>query len=158
MNPSGPALPPHFFEDFKPGAQFVTGTRVISGSDVMAFAHLTGDTNPLHTDPVYARNSRFGQPIAHGLLGLSVASGLFAELGIYRGTAVAFLGIDHWTFHGPIFFGDEVRAHMTVTGVRRSDSRPEQGIVSRNIALVREGETLQSGSAPILMRCRSNRG
>ena len=78
-------------------------------SDVVAFAGLSGDYNPIHVDhhavpPVIA----FGQPVAHGLLGLSIASGLASQSP--RGSTLSpFFAIEDWKFLQPIAFGDTVR-------------------------------------------------
>ena len=64
-----------YFEDFEVGARFVTAGRTVTESDVMSFAGLSGDMNPLHVDREFARGTAFGEPVAHGLLVLSIAAG-----------------------------------------------------------------------------------
>jgi len=55
-------------------------TKKISAEDVETFANLTGDKNPVHLDEAYARSTRFGKRIAHGMLGASLIS---TVLGMY---------------------------------------------------------------------------
>ena len=89
---------PMYFEDFEVGATFSTAARTITESDVMAFAGVSGDFNPLHVDREFCGTLPYGEPIAHGLLVLSVASGLGVQTGIFSGTNLAFLGIEEWRF------------------------------------------------------------
>ena len=65
-----------YFEELAVGEVVESPGRTITEADVVFFANLSGDFNPLHTDAEYARTTTFGERIAHGLLGLSVASGL----------------------------------------------------------------------------------
>ena len=88
----------------------------------MAFSGLSGDYNPIHTDAEFAGKSHFKQRIAHGMLGLSILTGLGSRSGILDGSAIAFLGIEEWKFAGPILFGDTVHVRMTVIDVRPSST------------------------------------
>jgi acyl dehydratase len=65
-----------YFETMELGSRFASEPRTITEHDVLAFAELTGDRHPHHVDPAWARESRFGEQIAHGLLVLSFAAGM----------------------------------------------------------------------------------
>jgi len=104
-----------FFEDFVPGLRVVSVGRTVSEHDVVAFAGLSGDFNQIHTDAEFARNTPFGQRIAHGLLGLSIASGLAVQTGILGANVIAFREIGEWKFVKPIFFGDTIHVVMEVS-------------------------------------------
>ena len=78
------------FEDFEVGAETVTDSRTVTEADVVAFAGVSGDYNPLHVDVEFARTTPFGERIAHGLLGLAIASGLVSRTGAIEGTTLAF--------------------------------------------------------------------
>src|SRR5437867_4401316 len=106
-----------YFEDFQIGQVFETGGRTITEAAVDGFAGITGDLNPLHTDEQYAATTRWGTRIVHGLLGLSVSTGLFSRLGILEGTAEAFLSMD-MRFREAIRIGDTIRIVAKVTKVR----------------------------------------
>src|SRR3954447_1047320 len=95
-----------YFEEFVVGDEAATPSRTITETDIVQFAGLSSDWNPLHTDAEFAAATPFGQRIAHGLLGLSIASGLMARLGHIDGTAIAFRGIEEWKFSKPIYIGD----------------------------------------------------
>jgi acyl dehydratase len=156
---SQPAVPdpPLHFEDFSPGDVFQTAARTVTAEDIAAFAELTGDKNPLHTDPSFAASTSYGRIIGHGLLGLSILVGLFEDVGIFRGTALAFLGIEDWQFEAPIFVGDTIRGRMTVGDVRRSRSDPRRGIVSRQYELFnQDGEVVQRGTTTVMVRARTD--
>ena len=92
----------------------MTAGRLVTEADVRAFAELSGDRNPIHLDRAAARQAGFEGPIAHGALGLSVATGLANQLELTRGTLVALVGVS-WRFRGPIYYGD--RGHPAPAGV-----------------------------------------
>lgn len=144
--------PPLTFDDFSVGDSYVTPRRTITEADVVAFAGLSGDFNPLHTDQVFAQNTGFGRPIAHGLLVLAVASGLNARMGLADGTTLAFLGIEEWNFRKPVFFGDTVYAKATIVS-KRETSHLEKGIVTRHMEVFNQHDTLvQEGQMIIMLR------
>lgn len=144
------------FEDFQIGDVLETPARTVTADDVMAFARLSGDTNPLHTDPEYARRSPMGQPVAHGLLVLAMATGLSADTGQLTGTALAFLGIDDWRFEAPVFFGDAIRLRWVVTA-KRAASNGKAGVLERRLEIIKQDDTVvQSGVFKTLVRTRGN--
>jgi acyl dehydratase len=117
-----------YFEEFEVGQTFETRGRTLTESDMMTFAGLTGDYNPLHTDSEYAAASRWGGRIVHGLCGLSIATGLFSRLGVLEGTTEAFLSVETH-FHDVMRIGDTIRV---VTRVTRKRALPGQsaGVVA----------------------------
>lgn len=146
---------PMHLEDFKVGQETRTPARTVTEADVVAFAGLSGDFNPIHTDAEFAAATPFKQRIAHGALGLSIATGLGARTGMLDGTAIAFLGIEDWRFTRPIFFGDTVHVRMTVTEVRPS-SKPGSGVLKRRMELLNQrGEVVQAGTFVTLVRSRN---
>lgn len=114
-----PILPRgRYFEEFAVGQRLRTPARTVTEADVVAFAGLSGDYNSIHTDEVYARGSTFGQRVAHGLLGLSIASGLAVRTGILEGTVLAFREIEAWKFSLPVFLGDTIHAVLEIDDVK----------------------------------------
>jgi acyl dehydratase len=103
-----------YFEDFTVGQTLDTQKRTVSEDDIMAFARLTGDDNRIHTDPEFSKTTPFGRQIAHGLLGLSIASGLAWQTGILDGTVLAFREVKEWKFVKPVFIGDTLYVEMQV--------------------------------------------
>lgn len=103
-----------YFEEFTVGQTLDTQKRTIAEEDILTFARLTGDDNRIHTDPEYSKTTVFGRQVAHGLLGLSIASGLAWQTGILDGTVIAFREVDEWKFVKPVFIGDEIYVEMQV--------------------------------------------
>lgn len=146
-------MEPHWFEDFAAGETFETRSRTVTDEDIRAFAEVSGDHNPLHLDDDYAARSAFGGRVAHGVLGLAIASGLVNESGLTRGTLVALAGIE-WRFTRPLRPGDLVRARLRVEGARPT-SGSDRGLVRLAVALVGADDlAFQEGVWTILVRRR----
>jgi acyl dehydratase len=103
-----------WFDEFEAGQQIITPGRTITESDIVSFAGLSGDYNQIHTDAEFAARTPFGQRVAHGLLGLSIASGLAMRTGVLEGTVIAFREINNWKFTNPIFIGDTIHAELNI--------------------------------------------
>lgn len=103
-----------WFEEFEVGQQIVTPGRTVSEGDIVAFAGLSGDYNQIHTNAEFATKTPFGQRVAHGILGLSIASGLAMRSGVLEGTVIAFREINNWKFTNPIYIGDTVHSVLNV--------------------------------------------
>lgn len=141
-----------YFEDFHVGQIIETRSRTITETDLVLFAGWSWDTNPVHTDTVSASQDRFGKPIAHGMLGLSVAMGLVAGTGVFEGSSVALLGIEGWKFHGPIRIGDTVRCRIEITGTRRT-SRGDTGVLERRFTLLNQhDDVVQDGFIGLMVK------
>lgn len=143
-----------YFEDFAVGQVFRTQGRTITESDIASFAGWSWDTNPVHTDWVHSSEGRFGQPIAHGLLGLSVAMGLASRLGIFEQCSVALLDIEGWRFTHRVVAGDTVRCTVRITGTRPTSSG-EHGILEREFVLTnQDGAVVQRGGIGLMVSRR----
>jgi acyl dehydratase len=101
-----------YFEEFQVGDQVATQSRKVTENDIMAFAGLTGDNNRIHTDAEFSSKGPFGKRISHGLLGLSIASGLLWQTGMLDGTVIAFREVNEWKFVKPVFIDDVVHAEL----------------------------------------------
>ena len=143
-----------YLDDLHEGQSFVTQGRTITEADVMSFAAWTGDNNQVHTDAEFAKHTRFGQRIVHGMLGASLCLGLIARTGVFEGSAVALLGIDQWKFTAPVFIGDTVTCTVDILSTRRTSSG-EFGIVERQVTLRNQrGETVQEGRMDLMVLTR----
>lgn len=103
-----------YFEEFEVGQRVGSAGRTVTETDIVAFAGLSGDYNQIHTDAEYSKNTQYGKRVAHGLLGLSIASGLAVQTGILEGTVLFFREINEWRFLKPIFIGDTIHVDLEV--------------------------------------------
>jgi len=103
-----------WFEEFEVGQQIISPGRTITESDIVSFAGLSGDYNQIHTNAEFADKTPFGQRVAHGLLGLSIASGLAMRTGVLEGTVIAFREINNWKFTNPVFIGDTIHVTLNI--------------------------------------------
>lgn len=141
------------FDDLTVGDEWESPRRTITETDVVLFAGLSGDFNPLHMDHNAAEASPFGRPVAHGLLGLSIATGLISQAP--RMDTLAFLAILEWKFHLPIVFGDTISVISRVESLQ-PQARGRRGIVNWHRRVVNQkGQTVQEGRTQTLVRARS---
>ncbi|MEW6642868.1 MAG: MaoC/PaaZ C-terminal domain-containing protein [Pseudomonadota bacterium] len=142
------------FDEFTVGDRYETPRRTIIDADIMQFAGLTADFNPLHTDDIFAAESDFGRRIAHGPMLIGMAFGLASRAGLLDGTALALLDVA-WRFLGPVRPGDTVFAQIHVTETRPS-RKPDRGVVAFRIDMMnQQRDVVQSGAAKILMKRRT---
>ncbi len=139
-----------YYEDFQIGEMFETPSRTITEADVVNFAALSGDYNPLHTDEEFAKEGRFGKRIAHGVLTLAILTGLWDRVGVIEYTVEAFYGIDELKFTKPVFFGDTVHAKVKV---QDKQDRDKNGIiVFENEVINQRIETVLVCKAKLVMK------
>lgn len=142
----------YFFEEFAAGQIVDSPARTVTEADVVAFAALTGDWNAIHSDAEYAARQPYGQRIAHGMLGLSFATGLAMRTGILDETILAFREIRGWKYSLPIFLGDTIRLRVTI-GETRPVPRLDGGLVTMRAELLNQrGELLQHGDWVVLVK------
>ena len=104
--------------------------RVVTESDIDAFARLTGDTNPLHTDEAYAQASRFGQRIAHGMFGAALISAALGTLLPGPGTIFISQTLE---FLKPVYLDEELRVELEVIEVlEKNVLRIKSGVFKNN--------------------------
>ena len=148
-------MTPLYFEDFEIDSEYVTRSRTITEADVVAFAGLSGDFNPLHVDEEFSKKTIFGTRIAHGLLGLSIASGLINQLGIGEGTVIAFLGLT-WNFKDVVRIGDTITVHQRVAE-KRQTSKNDRGILRMAITVLNQhGDVVQEGEHVLMVKKRNS--
>ena len=103
-----------WFEEFEVGRCILTPGRTITESDIVTFAGLSGDYNQIHTNAEFSSKTPFGKRVAHGLLVLSIASGLAMRTGVLEGTVIAFREINNWKFSLPVFIGDTIYVELHI--------------------------------------------
>jgi acyl dehydratase len=118
-------------------------TKTIEQADIDAFAEVTGDHNPVHVDEEFAKTTRFGRRIAHGMLTASLISSVLAnklpgEGSVYLGQTLKFVA--------PVFPGDEITARVTVKEIR--EDKPILKL--ETICVNQRNETVIRGEATVL--------
>jgi len=144
---------PIYLDDLEVGREVATARRTVTEADVMAFAGISGDFNALHTDELFVKeHTPFRGRIAHGLLVLSISSGLRSELDDVR--SVAYLEARR-RFVAPVYPGDTIQARWRVEDIRPSRSRPGTGVVTLSVEVRNQGdEVVQEGTDVWLVAAR----
>jgi|TARA_B100000530_G_scaffold226655_1_gene146209 acyl dehydratase len=144
-----------FWEEWEIGAEFQTASRTITEADVVNFAGISGDYNPLHIDEEFCKQTQFGTRIAHGPLVYSIAAGLLFQLHLYDDTLIAFLGFDSLKFTLPVKIGDTVRVRVEVLE-KRETSKPDRGVMKRLLQVLNQrDEIVQEGVQAFLLKKKS---
>lgn len=136
-----------YFDQINVGDTWISRGRTITETDLVLFSAFTGDWYPLHTDVEYAAKTPFGQRIAHGMLVLSVGTGLLV---IEPHVLVAFYGIDKLRFTGPTFIGDTIHVELEV--INKESSNDKHGLVTLKLDLVgNKGDTKLTATCRVLL-------
>jgi acyl dehydratase len=147
--------PAFYFEDFSVGDTFITPSRTVGLAEIATFAGLSGDYNPIHTDVEFAKESQFGQRIAHGVLGMSILTGLITRLGVFEASTIALLGIEEWRFKGPVFDGDTIHVKVLIED-KKLTTDGKRGVLRWRYQLMNQrDEVVQEGVMPLLVKCRA---
>ncbi|MHC8944153.1 MaoC family dehydratase [Advenella incenata] len=118
-----------YLEELSPGDVYQHSvTRTVTETDNLLFCALTHNTQPLHLDEEFGRESIYGSRVVNSIytLGLVVGVGV-TELTL--GTTLGNLGFGEISFPNPVRVGDTIRSETEVINCRRSSSRPDAGIV-----------------------------
>ena len=150
---SSPTFQPRgkYFEAFEIGQTLITAGRTITESDIVSFAGISGDFNQMHVDAQYAAAGEFGQRVAHGLLVVSIVTGLIVQTGLMEGTVLAFRELD-WKFSRVVVIGDTVRAKLEITRLKTLP-RVGGGRVNAKITVLNQDDlAVHRGNMVLLMR------
>jgi acyl dehydratase len=135
-----------FFDDVTVGQEWISVGRTVTEADLVNFAGISGDYNPIHMDAEFARSTPYKGRLAHGLLILSFGSGLAIYCPPMR--TLAFKSIQEWLFKEPVFIGDTVRLRARVLNIaprargRRAEVTWLRQIVNQHDKVVQEGKTV----------------
>lgn len=144
-----------YFDDVEVGQEWESLGRTVTEADIVNFAGLSGDFNPIHLDHEFSRSTVFQRPIAHGLLVFAMGSGLGLFSPPMR--TLALLAVREWHFRGPVFIGDtiKVRARVIEKEVR---SRGKRGAVTWQRQIFnQEGKIVQEGITVTIVEGRAAR-
>jgi 3-hydroxybutyryl-CoA dehydratase len=145
-----------YLEEIEVGSTFKTSRRTVTEADIVAFAGVSGDFNPLHTDEIFAREETpFGGRIAHGPLVLSMSYGMRSVRDDWQILALA--GCER-SFRSPVFPGDTVWGEYEVLESRVSHSRPGAGLVTLGVRILSDrGALVQEGRDVLMVAARPAR-
>ena len=141
-----------YWEEWEIGAEFESPARTVTEADIVMFAGLSGDYNPLHVNEEYCKTTIFGTRIAHGPLVYAIVAGLLFQLHLYDDTLIAFLGFENLKFTGPVKAGDTIHAKVKVLE-KRETSRPDRGVMKRELRVFNQrGEVVQEAIQNFLLK------
>ena len=146
---------PIYYEDIEVGYEMVSPARTVTEADIVNFAGLSGDFTVLHTDAEFMKQTPFGQRIAHGLLGISIASGLIMRNpGVPLHQSLAFLGMT-WDFRQPVFIGDTIHVVQKAAS-KRPTKKPGLGIIIYDAKVLNQhGVLCQEGLLKMMYMMRN---
>ncbi len=144
-----------YFDDVHIDQEWESLGRTVTEADIVNFAGLSGDFNPIHMDHEFCKGTPFRKPIAHGLLVLSMGSGLGLQYPMMR--TLAFLQIKEWKFNEPVFIGDTIRMRTKVIA-KEERARGKRGVVTWQRSIVNQhGKAVEEGIIVTLVEGRQRR-
>lgn len=126
------------FDEFEIDEEIISGARTVTETDVVNFACLSGDFHPEHMNDEYARKGPLGERIAHGLLVMSMATGLLNQTGAFEGTSIAILEVTA-RFMKAVKFGDTIRAIQKIVG-KKETNKPDRGVLTSQITVLNQDD------------------
>lgn len=145
-----------YFDDIEVGQEWESLGRTVTEADIVNFAGLSGDFNPIHMDHEFAKTTPFRAPVAHGLLVMMMSSGLGLTAPPMR--TMALMGLRDWQFKEPVYFGDTIRLRSKVLE-KEIRARGRRGVITWQRQIVnQEGKIVQEGISVTLVEGREGRG
>jgi acyl dehydratase len=145
---------PRHFEDWQPGEVLQFGRYEVTAAEIKEFA-IEFDPQSFHLDEEAAKDSLFGGLIASGWHSAGIMMRLIVDHGAFVGANIASPGFDDIAWTKPVRPGDVLSVRVEVTRKRRSESKPDRGVVSfRQELLNQDGEIAMSLDSLVLYRCR----
>ncbi|MSU78528.1 MAG: dehydratase [Gemmataceae bacterium] len=145
-----------YYDDVEIGQEWESVGRTVTQTDIVNFAGLSGDFNPIHIDHEFCKTTPFREPIAHGLLVFSISTGLGLMAPPMR--TLAFVSIKEWKFVEPVYIGDTI--HVRVKIIEKEErSRGRRGLITWLRTVVNQkGKTVAEGLTVTLVEGRRGRG
>ncbi len=144
-----------YFEDYPKGGVFEFGSIAVDEDEVIDFAKRY-DPQDFHIDPVAAKETIFNGIIASGWHTGSMTMRLYADHYLSKVASLASPGLDELRWVKPVRPGDTLSVRVTVEETRRSQSKPDRGIVCSFIeTLNQKGEVVMTMRAVNLLQCRT---
>jgi acyl dehydratase len=148
---------PLYFEDLTVGLSCLSAGRTVNEADIVAFAGLSGDYNQLHVDQQFAEKTVHGARIAHGLLVLSILSGLSTRTPLMQGLAETIIGLAHLEcrFKKPARIGDTIRVRLVVSEIKPTSKGGRGIVVLHREAINQADEVVLESTWSLMVRARS---
>jgi len=144
-----------YFDDIEEGAVFKSRGRTITEADNVIFTGLSGNYHSIHTDEEFAKKTQFGQRVVHGVLGLSIATGMQNQTVQGTWKNAIFLELESWKFLKPIFIGDTLQLEVHIAS-KRLTKKPQWGIVQTERSLINQrGDKVQHGLSNVMVWTRA---
>jgi acyl dehydratase len=141
-----------YFEDFQLGDRFRVASKTINDAHFLLFSAITGDTHPIHYDVEYAKQTRFGRPVAHGyLVTVLTAMGASNLNWAVEHTIVAFVDQSS-RFLKPVFIGDTLTPEGEV--IELIPGRRQGTVKFRTWVTNQHGEVVLEGTQTYLIKRR----
>jgi len=139
------------FDELQIGDEFWTANRTVTETDIVLFAGISGDFNPLHTDQLTMEKTPFGGRIAHGMLVSSIATGQINQLGVWEGTTIGLLEmVLRWT--APVKAGDTIRTVQRIVD-KVPSSKVDRGTVHVEMAVYNQrDEQVMASNLKVLVQ------
>ena len=143
-----------FFDDVEIGQEWESLGRTVTETDIVSYAGVSGDFNPIHMDHEFAKTTAYRKPIAHGLLIWAISSGLGMLAPPMR--TLAFVSIRDWQIKLPVYIGDTIRIKTKVLE-KEERSRGRRGIVTWLRTITNQaGKVVQEGITLTLVEGRAH--
>jgi acyl dehydratase len=143
-----------YFEEFEVGWEMSSAARTITETDIVNFAGLSGDFNFIHINAEGAKESAFGQRVAHGMLVASIASGLAVQTGFIDGTTLAFRELTAWKFTRPVYIGDTIYVRVKATEAKAMP-KLGGGLITFDVRVLnQQEEVVHKGAWAMLIKSR----
>jgi 3-hydroxybutyryl-CoA dehydratase len=135
--------------EWSSGREFETARRTVTEADIVSYAGLSNDFNPLHVDEVFAAATAFGRRIAHGQLIASIVTGLRSELDDWP--VLSYLGASR-RFSAAVGAGDTIHARYRIKSLRATRSKPDRSVATLELTVLnQDGEEVMAGEDVMLL-------
>lgn len=142
----------HSFDEMEIGHTVITHSRTITEADVVNFAGVSGDFNPLHLSESAGRESTFDGRVVHGALLFSICTGLLWQHRHERPETVAFYGVDALRFVSPVELGSTVSVEATLIDKQPKDHPVANGLLRYETELFADGNVALTAELLSLVR------
>ena len=151
-------IPSLHFEDLRVGQFCVSAGRTVTETDIVTFAGLSGDYNQLHVDREYAESTVHGARIAHGLLVLSILSGLSTRVPLMIGLSGAIVGLAELVcrWKRPTKIGDTLHVRLSIAELKRTGKGGRGVVVLNRDAVNQRGEVVLESIWTLIVKCRTS--